>query len=137
VSRIVVDASVAIKWFLTEPQSAEALSVLDDPTTSLLAPDLIRSEVGQVLWKRWRQGLLQGGEALDILREFLVMPITIIASDDLIDAAWQLAARTGATVYDSLYLSAASHYDAVLLTADHPLALRATSAGIAVRTLLP
>jgi predicted nucleic acid-binding protein len=55
VSRYVVDASVAVKWYLPEPES-DAAGRLLDPEHDLIAPDLLFAEVGNALWKRWRRG---------------------------------------------------------------------------------
>ena len=54
-TKLVVDASVAIKWFLPEPLSEEARQILDEYQAgrlSVLAPDLIYAEVGNIVWKR-------------------------------------------------------------------------------------
>ncbi len=52
---LVVDSSVAVKWFVPEPYSAEARRILDgykNGTLSFLAPDLINPEVGNIIWKK-------------------------------------------------------------------------------------
>ena len=49
-SRVVVDASVAVKWFLPEIHSGAALRYLDDDCERL-APDLLYVEFGNVIWK--------------------------------------------------------------------------------------
>ncbi|MFQ6115590.1 MAG: type II toxin-antitoxin system VapC family toxin [bacterium] len=49
--KIVVDSSVAIKWFVVEPFSAEARCILDGYQTgalALYAPDLINAEIGNI-----------------------------------------------------------------------------------------
>jgi predicted nucleic acid-binding protein len=54
-ANLVVDASVAIKWFVAEPLSIEARRILDDyqaGTLSLVAPDLINAEFGNIVWKK-------------------------------------------------------------------------------------
>ena len=48
---VVVDSSVAIKWFVEEPYSAEAhrlLEAYETGTLILLAPDLLYAEVGNI-----------------------------------------------------------------------------------------
>jgi predicted nucleic acid-binding protein len=45
--RYVVDASVAVKWFVPEIHSAEALRLLSSDC-ELLAPDLLPSELGNI-----------------------------------------------------------------------------------------
>jgi predicted nucleic acid-binding protein len=51
IDRVVVDSSVAIKWFVEEPYSVEAHRLLEgyrDGTLTLLAPDLLYAEVGNI-----------------------------------------------------------------------------------------
>ena len=65
----VVDASVAIKWFLPELYGDAALRLLREGH-SLVAPDLLFPEVGNVLWKRVRRReatAKEAGAALDAL----------------------------------------------------------------------
>ena len=54
---VVVDSSVVIKWFVVEPYSVEAHYMLEEyqagPRT-LLAPDLLYAEVGNLVWKKHR-----------------------------------------------------------------------------------
>jgi predicted nucleic acid-binding protein len=53
---LVVDASVALKWFLTEePQDAQALAIVQDGTT-LIAPDFLIAEVCNAAWRSARLG---------------------------------------------------------------------------------
>ena len=54
-NRCVIDASVAVKWFLPEihTDAAEKWMARD---AAFLAPDLIYAEFGNVLWKRARSG---------------------------------------------------------------------------------
>ncbi len=52
---IVVDSSVVIKWFDTEPYTAEAERILlayDQGTLTLRAPDLLMAEIGNIIWKK-------------------------------------------------------------------------------------
>lgn len=54
----VVDASVVAKWFLPEAYKEKAEQLLREflnDQTDLIAPDLIVSEVGNVMWKRSAQ----------------------------------------------------------------------------------
>ncbi len=50
--KMVVDSSVVIKWFVTEPLSTESRRILDGyqvGTLALLAPDLLNAEVGNMV----------------------------------------------------------------------------------------
>ena len=49
----VIDASVAVKWYLAEVHQPEAIIVLDSDEI-LMAPDLLLSEVGNIIWKKVR-----------------------------------------------------------------------------------
>ena len=47
---LVVDASVAVKWFVEEDGRQQALQILDLDERE--APDLIIAEVANVIWKK-------------------------------------------------------------------------------------
>ena len=60
---LVVDASVVIKWHVTEVHSPAALRLLRDDAPALHAPDLVFPEVGNILWKKVRRGDLTEEQA--------------------------------------------------------------------------
>ena len=96
-----MDASVAVKWFLPEVQSAEAVRLLRDDYL-LFAPDLIWSEFGNVLWKKWRQSKIEADVARRILEDFRRFPLEVRSSDTLLAAAWTIAQELHRPMYDSL-----------------------------------
>lgn len=49
--KTVVDAGVAVKWFIPEIHAQSALNLLVADVV-LMAPDLICAEVGNVFWKK-------------------------------------------------------------------------------------
>ena len=114
---VVVDASVAAKWFLPEPDAPAALRLLDD-RYHLAAPDLIRPEVGNVAWKLHSRGVLDTEEASDLIAHFLSMPLEIHDSTFLLAPALEIAVATNRPVYDSLYLALAVELGGVVVTAD-------------------
>ena len=63
---VVVDASVAVKWFLPEPFS-EAAARLLDASCELVAPDLMRLEVGSAFLKALRRGVIGSSDAAGAL----------------------------------------------------------------------
>lgn len=119
-SGLVVDASVAVKWFVPEAHSGHAVMLLR-ADRELLAPDLIWVEVGNVLWKKWRAGELASGTVQGILDDFRRFPLEIWSSEGLITSAWEIARSSGRTMYDSLYLAVAVAAQAQLVTADRKL----------------
>jgi len=120
VSRFVVDASVAIKWYLPEPHD-DCAARLRREGTDLDAPDLLYAEIGNTLWKRVRRGELTTGAAGGIVDAVSRLPIEVHPSRLLAGAALQIACSTGLTVYDSLYLATALLTDGRLVTADRRL----------------
>ena len=116
-TRYVVDASVAVKWFLPEVHDPEALRLLSDDT-ELLAPDLVVSEVGNILWKRVRAGDVSETEGEAVLQAFGRLRLAITPSASLILPAFAIACQTQRTVYDSQYLALALRESALLVTAD-------------------
>jgi predicted nucleic acid-binding protein len=120
VTRVVIDASVAVKWFLPEEFSANARMLLA-ADYQLLAPDLLWAELGNVLWKRQRRGELGQETARRLLRDFSRLPIEFHAADRWTEAALDLAMRQGVTVYDGLYLALAAGNECRVVTADRRL----------------
>lgn len=115
--RIVVDASVVVKWLLPEIHS-EAAKRLIGNELQLWAPDLVWAEVGNVLWKRWRRGELAAESVAALLRDFRRVPLSIYPSDPLFEAAWEVAHALDRSYYDSLYLALATALGCPLVTAD-------------------
>ncbi len=133
---LVIDASVAVKWFIPERHSIEAIRLLKGGQR-FFAPDIIRPEVGNILWKLYGRRLLTSDEAFQIISDFLLLPIAICSSDILIASAFEIAVASGRTVYDSLYLALAVEKNTVMITDDHRLAnaLKSTYFARFVRTI--
>lgn len=124
---LVIDASVAAKWFLPEPDADKARALLQ-PRRRLIAPDLLWIEIAQVGWKLARRGLLDPSEAEHIVQDMQIFPVEPFDSQPLLPAAMRLALEYDRTVYDCLYLALALAADGVLITADRRL-LSAFKAG--------
>lgn len=119
-SAYVVDASVALKWYVPEVHSEDALRLLE-PGNGLHVPDLFHAEAGNILWKKSTRGELTSVEARRIARALLAVPLTVHATADLLEGALEIATRTARTVYDSLYVTLAVAMGVVLVTADRRL----------------
>ncbi|MCS6859177.1 MAG: type II toxin-antitoxin system VapC family toxin [Abditibacteriales bacterium] len=113
----VVDASIAVKWFLEEVHAESARRLLDDGH-ALLVPDLFFPEVGNILWKRVRFGEMSEEEAAAMLQALRKIPLQIHPSLPLILPALEIACQIQRTVYDSLYIALAVHERTVMVTAD-------------------
>jgi predicted nucleic acid-binding protein len=80
---LVVDASVAAKWYLKEQLSEEAARVIEAEARSearLLAPVLLAVELGNVLWQRYRREELSVEEIRDVWVAFEAAPLTLVES---------------------------------------------------------
>ena len=126
--QLVVDASVAIKWLIPEEGSELALSILEQGF-SLAAPDLLLSEIGNVLWKKSRGGKILPEATLILLSEFQRLSIRLIPSEQIAPIALGIAQRCDRSYYDSLYLALAETLEVPLVTADQKFvnALQETS----------
>lgn len=120
----VVDACVAAKWLL--PAAGEGL--LDQANRllerhvkrelQLLAPNLIESEMGNILWKAVQRNRISRTEAENSLRQFAALGIHTLPTSDLLDQALQIAVGCGRSFYDSLYVALALASKTELITAD-------------------
>lgn len=119
-TRVVVDASVAVKWLIPEEFSAHARMLLSTDY-QLLAPDLLSAELGNALWKKHRRRELDSRTATRLLRDFSRIPIELHPAGHWANAALALALRYGVTVYDALYLALAAGNRSTLVTADRRL----------------
>ena len=122
--RIVVDSGIIIKWFVAEPQSTEARRILRAyraGTLTLLAPDLIYAEVGNIVWKKQRFQGLPVSTAARILRAMRRLDISLTSAKPLLDDAHQLAVTHSRTVYDALYLALCVQEGCRFVTADERL----------------
>lgn len=116
----VVDASVAVKWYVEEEGSAKAVRLLED-TCALHAPDFMRIEVENVLLSKMRRGEMSIAEAEDIRLAIRRVPIRWDSSPEMLDDAFRWAVLLHRTIYDSIYVSLAVRLGIPLVTADEKL----------------
>ena len=117
----VIDASVAAKWLAHEPDSALAAALLDD---ELMVPDLLYSEVGNILWKKQLRGEMEAATAQVGARWLLQAPMTVHPSASLLADALGLALQLQFPAYDCFYLALAQREGVPMVTADRRLHAR-------------
>lgn len=113
---MIIDASVAFKWVVTEADSSIARSWLG--VTDLCAPFLVHSEVGNALSKRIRGGQLSPGFDLDLSLRDLDRLLTNVDETPFMTSALEFAIALNHSFYDCVYLAMATGRDDQLLTAD-------------------
>lgn len=118
---IVVDASVAAKWYLPEAGSEAAIELMCGPDL-LCAPELIRLEVLAALTRRVRLGEASadetGARCRDWLRHLGAGAVSLVPEHEILDDAIALSLEIRHNVQDCLYLAIARRLDASLITAD-------------------
>jgi predicted nucleic acid-binding protein len=116
---LVVDASVAVKWFAPEPLAEAAAELRRE--SGLVAPDFMLVEVANVFWKRMRRGDadLAGSQAdLSLLQAGIP---ELVETSFLLEEALELAEQLDHPVYDCLYLALALSEGTAVVTADRRL----------------
>jgi predicted nucleic acid-binding protein len=86
-----------------------------------MAPDLIYSEAGNILWKKYRRKELTHSEVDEIADAMILLPIKTESSKTLLPLALGIAVTYGVTVYDPMYLSVAGIHGTRMMTADRKL----------------
>jgi predicted nucleic acid-binding protein len=121
--RIVLDASVVVKWFHDEPGTATALRLqeaINAGELSAAIPDLLLYEVANALVRGIQRPSPEISKALRVLSEMsweLATPSPTL----LEDAIALTANRPTLTVYDAVYVALALRREAELVTADEQL----------------
>jgi predicted nucleic acid-binding protein len=113
----VVDASVAIKWYVPEIYEQEATR-LQKSGVELHAPELILPEFGSIVWKKVSRKEISERTGQRIVTEFSKTKLTVHSHASIIKSAYTGAAMTNQTVYDWTYLSLALSLGCEFVTAD-------------------
>ena len=101
---LVLDACVGVKWFVPEPNSIEAARLLD-PRFELHTPSYFFTEAASVLQRKVAVNRrLSEVEGLDAFQQLRMVPMTIHATEGLLEDAFRHGVRYRRPVYDSLYL---------------------------------
>ena len=128
---IVLDASVAIKWFVPEDFSSDALR-FSSPRFAIHVPGFFAAECGNTIWKKvFQRHQLNEATGREILECLLSKPMQIHAIEDFTTMTFDIALEVGRSslaLYDFFYLALAIILDCRLVTADRPFfnAIRAT-----------
>ncbi len=132
---IVVDASVALKWFLLdEPCADEALAIVQSGA-ALIAPDLLIAEVCNAAWRSARLGRLRHDQVSEIANALPRFFDALVGAATLAPRAVAIAGQLDHSVYDCLYVALAEARQATLVTADRPLLAKLGRTGWAANAL--
>lgn len=116
----VIDASVAVKWFVRENLHEQALALLDH-RDHLAAPELIVSEVANIAWNKVVRNEISPEHAGYITMAISQYIPTLHRSVGLSQRALEIALTLNHCVYGCIYLACAERVDGILITADRKL----------------
>lgn len=120
---IVVDASVACKWFFDEKNTSAALEILRS-AQPLIAPDLIVAEVASVVARHIAANDVSAEDGQTHLAALAKAIDRMEPLGGLAPLALAMAVTLGRPVYDCFYLALAEQHACVMVTADAMLARR-------------
>ncbi len=120
--KYIVDASVAVKWFIPEDYSEIALRILEgfkDLRITLYAPDSMKLEFINAIRKYYIRGIITGDLMNSILEEMRKIPINYVEIDwELVVEALKIAVKNNITVYDAYYIATSQKHNIQVVTAD-------------------
>jgi predicted nucleic acid-binding protein len=113
----VLDASAAVRAVMDAGAQPALLNRISSAAT-LIAPTLLRAEVGNALWKYFRAGVLAPTDLPDRHHEAMALIELFVDDAQLFPEVLTLAADLSHPVYEAVYALTAKRYAAVLLTVD-------------------
>ncbi|MBV8119288.1 MAG: type II toxin-antitoxin system VapC family toxin [Alphaproteobacteria bacterium] len=125
-THLIIDASVAIKWVVPEPETRQALALRRH---RLFAPDLLVAECANVLWKKVRRSELTPKEAEMAARLLEHTDVELAPMRQLLEAATTLALVLDHPAYDCIYLALAERLSCDFVTADQRLQAKTLPTG--------
>jgi predicted nucleic acid-binding protein len=115
--RIVVDASLGLKWVMIEEHSDRAVAL--GPGRELLTSALFWAESGNAIATRVRRGDLDDARAEQAFRDLQAVPLRTRPLDgNSVTAALAIARHLIHPIYDCCYLALAIEENSVVVTAD-------------------
>jgi predicted nucleic acid-binding protein len=131
IPRYIIDASVAVKWFIEETDTPRAVMLkerFENGQVNLEAPSLLTYEVASALrfHPKIQPTLKQLHEAIEALEQ---MQIVREPNEDEWTMAFQFSLENSISIYDAAYLSLAANRSAKMVTSDTKFLTNLKSAG--------
>jgi predicted nucleic acid-binding protein len=131
---LVVDASVAAKWFVREARHEDAVELLAHPA-ELHSIDLVAAEVARVAWKKLSRGEIDIAQAHEMVGGVRMALPLLYPTAPFAEHAFDLALRLRHAVYDCLYLACAEAVEGIVITDDREFCKKASEAGFGERVV--
>lgn len=124
-NRVVIDASVVLKWYLVDEElGPKALDLLDKYVSDdldFLAPSLLPYEVVNGLMIAQKRGRIEEKRILEAIEGFMGLGIKLKDLSLYYPRALKFSQVHGRSAYDASYLALAEEESAVFITADKTL----------------
>lgn len=117
---LVVDASVAAKWFFDEVH-ADVARLWLARMPALIAPEFLRVELAAIAWKKAQRGEISSARDRRFPARLNDLALTFVRDQTLLQGAADIAVRFDRTSYDSLYVALAVQEGCQFVTADRRL----------------
>ena len=114
---LVVDASVALKWFVPEADREAARQLLLSDVT-LHAPRFLAIETVNAAWKNWRKQNIDEAVVRSVGERLPRLIDSWHADDGLLDDAADMALALNHPIFDCIYIVLAKRLGVKVVTAD-------------------
>lgn len=122
---IVIDASVALKWFLKNEKDRDKAKLLlkqfADGKIKFIVPTLWLYEIANVFKSNIAQKMMSKITAKRYLKKIKDLDIVSVDFDSVVDAALNLSVKLGISVYDAAYIALSKSQNLPFYTADQKL----------------
>lgn len=122
--KYVLDSSVALKWALTERDSAKADGLRNDYHNGihdLFGPDFFPIEIAHALTRAERQRRITRGAGWGFWQNIMADRPRLLPSNPLMPRGFELSSNMRIGVYDCLYIALAEQEQCRVVTADQRL----------------
>jgi predicted nucleic acid-binding protein len=123
-TRLVVDCSVVVKWYIPTEDHAAAAALFGDwehQVVDAWGPNHFPSEGISAFLRASRRGRLTTDEAREAIRDLLALPFVLCDVTALADRAFTIAHQHQQRAYDCLYVALAEREGSELWTGDERL----------------
>jgi predicted nucleic acid-binding protein len=126
VNKVIIDASVAVKWFVNEARHDLARRLLEAEVDHCM-PDLGLIEVANAFRNKVRNGEMSAAQAQDAMENLPDLLAAVLPSGALVRRAFQLGVTLNHPVADCVYIALAESVGGLLITDDRKLISKAAS----------
>lgn len=122
--KLVLDARIAIKWFLPEPDSIKAAAIRDgfrNQVHELIAPDTLPVEVAHALTRAERKNVISQGDAMAKVADLLAVGFALHDYLPLLSRAVEFSSQARIGVFDCIYVALAEREQCQVVTVDQRL----------------